>query len=64
MSGYLSSKPDLFKNVINSFERTRKQTKMLKYTRHNKGLYNWENFCSWFKDNNPYLTLHEFLFNK
>jgi hypothetical protein len=64
MSGYLSDKPDLFKNLINSFEISRKETKMKKYVRHNKGLYNWENFCSWFKDTNPYLTLHEFLFSK
>ncbi len=64
MSGYLNEKPDLFKKLINTFEFSRKQTKMLKYVRHNKGLYNWKNFCSWFKDTNPYFTLYEFLFNK
>ena len=64
MSGYSSDKLNLIKNVINSFEFSRKEIKMLKYVRHNKGLYNWKNFCSWFKDTNPYFTLHEFLFSK
>ena len=62
MNGYLINKTDLFKKVINSFEFSRKEIKMLKYVRHNKGLYNWKNFCDWFKDENPFYSLHEFLF--
>jgi len=64
MSGYLSNKPDLFKKLINTFEISRKETKMKRYIRHNKGLYNWENLRFLFKDTNPYFTLYEFLFGK